>query len=122
MEKLFLFGIIVKEQVVRGMKSKISKLRAEFKTFQKIPFPFSGLDEDAGCFHAHLVEYDGYIAGYVMTLLLKPKIRPKKVQPDQNIRKRLHYLIKKHGERDDLIEFQKYLDRLEKLLYIANQI
>jgi hypothetical protein len=93
------------------------ELRRIYETLMKMELPHESIDDDAHEFWTELVEYDGYIAGLLSSLSFGPNSKKEKMlASDPEIGERLNRLIKRHGERPDLVAFEEYLDSMDKLI------
>ena len=100
-------------------KNLLKKLENKFEEFKKIPFPYPGIDEEEGCFHADLVEYDAFIVGYFARIIKGKRINPKLIDFDEDLWVRLENMIRIKGEREDLINFRNYMNKIKELRNIA---
>jgi hypothetical protein len=100
-------------------KELLRRLKSKFEEFKIVEFPYPGLDEEAGGFHADLVEYDGHIAGYITRIINGDRINPKLIEYDEELWNKLENMIKVKGNREDLINFRNYMSKIEELRTIA---
>jgi hypothetical protein len=71
---------------------KVEPLRQAFEAFKGEAFPEDSSDEYASELHAELAEFDGFVAGHIITLLGGGQLIPADFKPDDGLRTRLKAL------------------------------
>src|SRR3990167_8857541 len=102
------------------MKSNISTLNEAYNAFCKIPFPMVKYDQEIGHFHGPLVEYDGYIAGRVQSMIANQKIEP--LEFDSSIEEQLNELSEKRPDLDQEVKkYREYINEIKKMISLTHE-
>jgi hypothetical protein len=103
------------------MPKKLEELARAFKIFESIPFPEDSDDDEFSQLHAELVEYDGYIAGLISTLLEGGYVSPNLLRFDYDLQARLQKIVIEGTPESSLYakKYLNYLDALKQLLELV---
>jgi hypothetical protein len=100
--------------------ARLDPLRQAFERLKERSFPNDSDDEQSSELHADLVEYDGYIAGRITTLLGGGQLHGSDLKSDDSLRQRLEALSESSSQgAAAATKYLSYLDELDSLLFMA---
>lgn len=104
------------------MRRDLEALKRTFEGFKRLPFPVDSNDDEVSQLHTELIEYDGFVAGLVVTLLEGGYVPPHLLTFDHQLKARLEKIIKgSHSSAvADAEKYLQYLDALGRLIDIAS--
>lgn len=104
------------------MRRDLEELRCAFEGFKRLPFPVDSDDDAVSQLHAELIEYNGFVAGLVVTLLEGGDVPPHLLTFDYQLKACLKKIIKEAPPSAvaDAEKYLQYLDALGGLIDIAS--
>ncbi len=102
----------------------LQELRKAFTCHEALPFPHhSGISQELSDLHAELVEYDGFVAGLVSSLLGGVPVDAAEFRHDTSIGAALKDLAAREGEpvRSEAKAHLAYYHAVDHLLQIASR-
>lgn len=107
-----------------GITREKGKLRRAFLDLMELPFPPGSRDRELSELHAELVDYDGFVAGSIWTLLDGGHPSPKNLRHDEDMEKRLARIIASGDEKraKQAKVYADYLQALHHLLDLAREL
>jgi hypothetical protein len=102
------------------MKAPDDQLREAFASHRALPFPpDSTTSEELSDLHAELIEYDGFVAGLVSSLLGGAPVDATKLKHDRALGTALECSAETAPERSEAQAYLAYYRSLERLLDLA---
>jgi hypothetical protein len=101
-------------------RNKMEELNEEFDHFRDLPFPCGSTDDDLDALHAELTEYDGFIAGLIMTLLACGRVSTELLTFDHELKSRIEHVSDERPKLADLAnEYLDYLEAINRLIAVG---
>lgn len=96
-------------------------LEQAFYKFQKVPFPHGANDDVVGDVQAEMAEYDGYIAGHIISYAMGKEEVKEKIIYDPSYEERLLARLKEKPElKEEIDRYLNYLNEIKKLVDLAH--